>query len=614
MAMKIGNITLPDIPVEVKSKYRYLLISENDIDMNSDDNVIVYTLHGSNTPMVYVSSDVSKKMGNAIITNEPTSCYYSFQQGLTSWKLDSTHSTNKVISITGVFLNYAKYTPIWSNHNIYTATYYSDQKNDGSFDSLAFDSESMKFTVGNEVYFTKSIKFDGAWHPGIPVDVLETYPYVVVQKVTYSSGECGYTFRAANSPYIYVGRDIIDGSIDNIVLQAMGDENTTALVSPSSSKNTNYIYAEDTNTWDKLIDSTVMTPIPIGNTIGDSGENLGYYELVWANHDIYEAVSYNNNTKEHTIGEEIYFESSYLIKSSDIHYKAIASKVREILGEETQYKPRELPDAIRSTSDALQFPYNITTGVEYRKGSTNVVGGILYPGLYTPDDVEIILPNNITEIANYGFKYLSFYIQKLVCNEGLTKIGDWALFSAYALTELKLPKSLISIGERAFYSASKLTELELPENLENIGVSAFYNGKITNLVIPKNVKTIGMSAFEHCESLTDVVILSEQLDELYGTFGYCNSLKRVDIKGNVSRLYGQTFYNCMALETVIIRGDFCSLPYISPFQNSSISAKTGYIYVPAALLDKYKTTKTWSTYASQIRAIEDYPEICDPTT
>ena len=56
-------------------------ISENDIDMNSDDNVIVYTLHGSNTPMVYVSSDVSKKMGNAIITNEPTSCYYSFHKG-----------------------------------------------------------------------------------------------------------------------------------------------------------------------------------------------------------------------------------------------------------------------------------------------------------------------------------------------------------------------------------------------------------------------------------------------------------------------------------------------------------------------------------------------------
>ena len=48
----------------------------------------------------------------------------------------------------------------------------------------------------------------------------------------------------------------------------------------------------------------------------------------------------------------------------------------------------------------------------------------------------------------------------------------------------------------------------------------------------------------------------------------------------------------------------------NPFGGSTPLAKgTGYIYVPRALLNDYKTAENWSTYAAQIRAIEDYPEL-----
>ena len=39
------------------------------------------------------------------------------------------------------------------------------------------------------------------------------------------------------------------------------------------------------------------------------------------------------------------------------------------------------------------------------------------------------------------------------------------------------------------------------------------------------------------------------------------------------------------------------------------NGKTGYIYVPRALVNSYKAATNWSTFASQIRAIEDYPDI-----
>ena len=46
------------------------------------------------------------------------------------------------------------------------------------------------------------------------------------------------------------------------------------------------------------------------------------------------------------------------------------------------------------------------------------------------------------------------------------------------------------------------------------------------------------------------------------------------------------------------------------FSNTPIKSGNGYIYVPAALVDSYKADSKWSTYANQIRAIEEYPEIC----
>lgn len=36
----------------------------------------------------------------------------------------------------------------------------------------------------------------------------------------------------------------------------------------------------------------------------------------------------------------------------------------------------------------------------------------------------------------------------------------------------------------------------------------------------------------------------------------------------------------------------------------------GYIYVPRDLIETYKVSTNWVTYANQLRAIEDYPEIC----
>lgn len=93
-------------------------------------------------------------------------------------------------------------------------------------------------------------------------------------------------------------------------------------------------------------------------------------------------------------------------------------------------------------------------------------------------------------------------------------------------------------------------------------------------------------------------------------FQNCTSLKKADFSVLTS-INILAFNVCRALEALIIRtNSVCTLAGTNAFANNSgILAGTGYVYVPSALVDSYKSATNWSTYADQIRAIEDYPDI-----
>ena len=95
-------------------------------------------------------------------------------------------------------------------------------------------------------------------------------------------------------------------------------------------------------------------------------------------------------------------------------------------------------------------------------------------------------------------------------------------------------------------------------------------------------------------------------------FRWCSGLVTVDLPNFVGNLGISCFASCSKLSTLIIgRGttSVASISSTSSFTGTPIASGTGYIYVPAALVDSYKAATNWSTYAEQIRAIEDYPEI-----
>ena len=98
-----------------------------------------------------------------------------------------------------------------------------------------------------------------------------------------------------------------------------------------------------------------------------------------------------------------------------------------------------------------------------------------------------------------------------------------------------------------------------------------------------------------------------------GAFSYfgSNGLVRLDFPA-VTAIGTEAFAYSNLLEVLILRNTtkVVELEHKGAFTSTKIASGTGYIYVPAALVDSYKADTNWSNYASKFRAIEDYPDIC----
>ena len=117
--------------------------------------------------------------------------------------------------------------------------------------------------------------------------------------------------------------------------------------------------------------------------------------------------------------------------------------------------------------------------------------------------------------------------------------------------------------------------------------------------------------FYRCLSLTSVPQLdtSNVTSMIYMFYG-CAKLTTIDITYyNISSTTNATYFvkDCTALKSLIIRSFGANYVLNSnSFTGSGIASRTGYIYVPRNMVDTLKNATNWSTYATQIRALEDY--------
>lgn len=103
------------------------------------------------------------------------------------------------------------------------------------------------------------------------------------------------------------------------------------------------------------------------------------------------------------------------------------------------------------------------------------------------------------------------------------------------------------------------------------------------------------------------------INDLNNAFRFASNVEAIDISA-LAGLTGVSTYNlfgnCSNLKAIIIDSDniFDISSGTGQFTNSAIERKTGYVYVPDALVDVYKANAYWQSVASQIKPLSELPE------
>lgn len=192
-------------------------------------------------------------------------------------------------------------------------------------------------------------------------------------------------------------------------------------------------------------------------------------------------------------------------------------------------------------------------------------------------------------------------------NDRVTSIGANVFANSINITSAKFD-NVVTVGSSAFTAARKMTTVIMPK-LETIGGSAFYQCSALTTIDMPNVKSIGGNSFRYCQ-LSAVVKFPKLTAMSSYAFQGCTSMEYVDI--NVAPSIGvYAFYGCTKLETIVIRKTDKLVTLgntTNTLTNTLIESGTGYIYVPDALVDSYKTATNWVTFANQIKPLSELVE------
>ena len=142
-------------------------------------------------------------------------------------------------------------------------------------------------------------------------------------------------------------------------------------------------------------------------------------------------------------------------------------------------------------------------------------------------------------------------VKKVVIEDDVTSIGNYAFSGCSSLTDITLPSSVTSIKSCAFYKCSQLASIEIPSSVTSIGNSAFRNCTgLTSITISDRVTSIGNYVFWGCSNLTSIVIPDSvtSIGEL--AFSDCSSLTSITIPDSVTSIGYAAFSDCSSLKII----------------------------------------------------------------
>lgn len=229
-----------------------------------------------------------------------------------------------------------------------------------------------------------------------------------------------------------------------------------------------------------------------------------------------------------------------------------------------------IADAIREkggTTDTLAFPDGFVDAVGAIQADSGEAVDIF--GMLNSNTLEVIETYSDNPIVTGWARSIAAKRINMPNCPGMSATNIWYFCNGGGLEEINMPKA-VTLGSGCFTGQPKIETVSFP-----------------------SLAQMGSQNFKGNTLLRTARFGRETLDT------YSGSLAAI------------TFDGCSALETLILSATdrIWNLANINALNGTLIASGTGYVYVPSVLAEEYKAATNWVTYADQIRAIEDYPEI-----
>lgn len=150
-------------------------------------------------------------------------------------------------------------------------------------------------------------------------------------------------------------------------------------------------------------------------------------------------------------------------------------------------------------------------------------------------------------LTSFGKFKLEGELKKVVIKDGVTNVGDYALFCLPAATQVTLPESVTRIGRYGIAMCSKLTGLSIPKSVTEIGDFGLAGDGLTAVTLPDGLQSLGRGAFDTCASLTNTTLPAAITAVPGKCFADCTKLLNVKYAGTVTAIGDLAFEGCKSL-------------------------------------------------------------------
>ena len=254
------------------------------------------------------------------------------------------------------------------------------------------------------------------------------------------------------------------------------------------------------------------------------------------------------------------------------------------------------------------------------------IGGIYIGGCSNLEKVYAPLLNSYISISNCTLTQFSIYNAYSVSFHSVTAKSDFSIYAnestlSYLYLNISAKNSEhVDLYINNYSRSAYLGVYSISSNaIRNINISVHDNSLRGTLYAGEHINIYNTYPEEYVLQMylsNNSTVLDVKLSNCRMVDYFCYNCSNLeDVYNNeVSYMYGYTYNNCSKLSTIIMNGsnvvliNGTSIFSNTPITNSTYLGYYGSIYVPNSMVDKYKTTTYWKSYASRITSITDLPQ------